>query len=176
MANRAYLVTLDRPETNVPTWINDDDRRYFDSRWTLPLAWLFFFEPENLVAIDEDHWGTTLRFVANRQEACAYFAQKRGLIEQIVADERTTPLLDFLYQKVLEWPGGELLVIDPHEVWQSGADEIVIYRPLLEAIADPQATADFICQKIASVPYSYVVTEFSDSERFEVHLIGYTYW
>ena len=176
MANRAYLVALDRPETDGPTWINDDDRRYFDSRWTLPLAWLFFFEPKNLVVIDEECWGTTLRFVANRRAACAYFAQKRGLIEQIVTDERTAQLLDFIYQKVLEWPGGESLIIDPHEVWQCGDDEIDIYRSLLEAIADPQATAKSICQAIVAVPYSYVVTDFSDSERFEVYLIGYTYW
>lgn len=84
-------------------------------------------------------------------------------------------MLDFLYQTVSQWPNGEYLVLDPDEIWESIPDDIPVYRPLLEAIANQHATPDTIRQTIANTPHACIVTEFSDAERFELHLIGYTY-
>ncbi|WP_394795036.1 hypothetical protein [Armatimonas sp.] len=176
MANRAYLTTHDLLGVNKTTLLLADDFRYFDSRWTIPLAWLFFYRPEELVVVDEDGWGPMLRLVADRLSACDYFTQKRPLLEALAGNMEFMLPLNRLYSRVRDWRQGKYLILIPDQIWESFPDDIPVYRPLFEAIADPQATPDSIRLRIAGIPHSYVVTEFTDPERFEIHLTGYTYW
>ncbi|WP_309723377.1 hypothetical protein, partial [Armatimonas sp.] len=113
MANRAYLTTHDLLGVNKTTLLLAADCRYFDSRWTIPLAWLFFFRPEELVVIDEDGWGPMLRLVADRLSACDYFTQKRPLLEALAGNMEFMLPLDRLYSRVRDWRQGKYLILIP---------------------------------------------------------------
>ncbi|MEL7338636.1 MAG: hypothetical protein AAFN70_20790, partial [Planctomycetota bacterium] len=55
MANRAYLYAASREP--VGEWEYPNDGEYFDSRWTIPLAWWLLFSSEDFRMIDDSLYG-----------------------------------------------------------------------------------------------------------------------
>ena len=78
MANRAYLYTSDRPDN----WERPQED-YYDSRWTIPLAWFFFYKPSDIRMVDVhsggSHW-QEVKFSAEKQTALARFAAREPLL------------------------------------------------------------------------------------------------
>src|SRR5206468_2063391 len=82
MADRAYLYSDDRPDAwDVP------EEGYYDSRWTLPLAWFFFFRPEDVRLIDAGYGGSRWREVrlsAEKAPARERFERRRPLLMSVI--------------------------------------------------------------------------------------------
>jgi hypothetical protein len=82
MVDRAYLDSDDRPDA----W-DAPDGGYYDSRWTLPLAWLFFFRPEDVRLIDVHYGGSRwqeVRMSAEKSSALERFERRKPLLMSIV--------------------------------------------------------------------------------------------
>jgi hypothetical protein len=180
MANRGYLMATHSPHESRVTFINDDDRRYYDSRHYFPLAWLFFFRAPELNFEYEEGYGSEVRFVAKRHEACDYFMKKRSLLEKIVNHTDAIPLLDKLVTTIRSWARGEYLVLSAYEVWQNEDEELEEMQAVLSAIAKENASYEEILECLnkttAPVYTNFYVPEFDDFDVLERDLIGWTYW
>jgi hypothetical protein len=82
MADRAFLYSAHRPDM----W-HAPDEGYYDSRWTLPLAWCFFFRPED-VHLSDVEYGVSLwqevRLSAERDFALELFEVRKPLLMSII--------------------------------------------------------------------------------------------
>jgi hypothetical protein len=168
MANRGYLIASASPSMTLSDLTNKGN--YYCSRHTIPLAWLFFFQPSDVQFVFCDNWEFDIRLMANRQEACAYFALRRHFIEGIVDHPDAIPLLDELYNAVRSWDRGDLLLMLPCDIWQHlrYEDDVPTLHPLFEAIAHPDATIESIKNAIQSS----VCTTFDTPEQLRDALIG----
>lgn len=83
MADSAYLYSDDRPDA----WDEPDEGCFCDSRWTLPLAWFFFFEPEDVRLIDVESEGSQwqeVRLSAEKKSALELFELRKPLLMSMI--------------------------------------------------------------------------------------------
>ena len=176
MADRAYLYSDDRPDA----W-NAPEEGYYDSRWTLPLAWFFFFRPGDVRLIDvaygDSRW-QEVRLSAEKDSALELFVLRKPLLISIIGHR----LGDHAVARFVSTVGGShgrYLLIDPDEVLggiNCGFDDD---RGHAERIAHILAVlGDGSCPSDAAreITGPYVKELSPDPNRFESQVLGYTYW
>jgi hypothetical protein len=175
MADRAYLYSDDRPDT----W-DAPEEDYYDSRWTLPLAWFFFFRSGDVRLIDVDYGNSRwqeVRLSAEKDSALALFELRKPLLMSIIGHR----LGDDAVARFVATVGGRhgrYLLIDPDEVLggincgfddDRGHAERIAH--ILAVLGDGSCPAD--AAREITGPY---VKELSpDPHRFECQVLGYTY-
>lgn len=84
MANRAYLYASDSSDVVANSPIRED---YFDSRWTIPIAWWFFFDRSNLQLMDVTYGGDRwqeLKLISPKATTLSRFARRRSILDNVV--------------------------------------------------------------------------------------------
>ncbi len=175
MADRAYLYADDRPDA----W-DEPEEGYYDSRWTLPLAWFFFFRPENVFLIDVCSHGSRWREVrlsAEKDAALKLFDVRKPLLTSLIGPRLSNAAVDRFVATVGERPGRYIL-LNPAEVLggiNCGFDDDQGHArrisQILVDLGDGSCSADAIRE--ATGPY---VKDLSpDPDKCECQIIGYTY-
>ena len=173
MANRAYLWSGDR---------NDEKSTepYYDSRHNIPLAWWFLFEERDISLVHKSYWLTEknyemhwreVRFLAAKPKALAAFNSRKPLLLEIVGQDFDITAIEVFYKDLCNWPGPYLLM-DPTEVLQGEHFE---YEPCLRIARSIHTEYPVVGKVVASVSV-YSQTTFDDQEKFDLNVVGYTYW
>jgi len=176
MADRAYLYSEDRPDA----W-NAPEEGYYDSRWTLPLAWFFFFKPGDIRLIDVVHGDSQwqeVRLSAEKDSALALFQLRKPLLMSIIGHRVSGDAVATFIATVNGRPGRYLL-LDPDEVlggigcgFDDDRGHAERIAQILTILGDGSCTAE-VAREITG-PY---VKELSpDPDRCECQILGYTYW
>lgn len=119
MANRAYLYASDSEDGN--NWRLPEDGEYFDSRWTIPFAWWFLFDPEDLKLVDFRFDAATwqsLRFVADRMTAINRIVERRQLLDPLVRKHLDLRHVDYFIAVLSQWRSRYLLM-DPDQIFDA---------------------------------------------------------
>jgi len=174
MANRAYLYSDDRPDA----WERPEEG-YYDSRWTLPLAWFYFFRPEDVRLIDVQHGGSQwqeVRLSAEKGPALDLFERRKSLLMSVIGHRIGGDAIAKFLSTVGSRPG-RFLLMNPDSVLggmgfeedRGHAERIArILTDLGEGTVPPDAARD------ATRPY--VGDLAPDPDRCECQILGYTYW
>ena len=148
MANRAYLFPTDDPNCWDPDR-ESGDSVYYDSRHTIPLAWWFLFNPEDVRTIEigptkvgsitlKGH--SELRLRCERQTALSRLADRHDALEQVVRGRVDKRVLKFFRAILDEW-SGRYLVMNPEEplwVWPEDTQEhFGAFKKLIATLASP---------------------------------------
>lgn len=173
MANRAYLFCTDVIDESI--WWNRD-RKYYDSRWQIPLAWFFFFSVEDLHWWERQESGDTwkeIKLWTEKESGLKRFSQRRKVLEPIIKDRLDVQILDRFKQEIISLKGC-LLVLDPEEIIggisYSNLEHFNAIKCILETIDRGDASAVKNLSKLG------IYFQFSDDPgRWELNLIGYTY-
>lgn len=174
MANRAYLFSSDRDDPEV--WHRHTDI-YYDSRWTVPLSWWFFFRVPDLRLVNiqygEASWDE-VKFVADKAQALAAFAERRELLSSLTKTPDGEEIITHFLDAVRAWSGTYLLM-DPEEPFTGGGEpeeghQLRCLRILAGIDAQGAAVEDVAA---ALSPYSCV--EFDTRDDFVEQVVGYTY-
>jgi hypothetical protein len=176
MADRAYLYSDDRPDAR-----DAPEEGYHDSRWTLPLAWFFFFQPEDVRLIDVDYGGSRwqeVRVSAEKDFALELLELRKPLLMSIIGSRLSGDAVARFLSTVGRRPGRYLLM-DPHEVlggincdFEDDRGHAERIARILTVLGDDPCPAD-LAREITG-PY---VKELSpDPDRCECQILGYTYW
>jgi hypothetical protein len=175
VANRAYLFSNDR----LDAW--DEAREaegYYDSRWTIPLAWFYFFRPEDVCLVDV-HYGDSqwqqVKLGAEKDSALTLFQVREPLLMSVIGHRISCDAVAEFVATVGKRPGRYLLM-DPQEVLGGlGEDDEAHakrFTEILSTLGDGQGSTD--AARAATLPY---VGEFeTDPDRCVCQVLGYTYW
>jgi len=186
MANRAYLFCSDCDPGDPLTWseLDRNGQRYYDSYHNIPLAWFFFFKPDDVKLIDvcssiipfvdktlwQDQWQEP-KFMASKRQALETFKQREPLLSQIVgsglysdAFARFLPFLESL--------PGACLCMDPGEVAQGDEEDYLPLRRAVELVDNGEMPLQILREALGR--FSEVA--YKDGDDFVLNLIGTTYW
>lgn len=132
MANRAYLYFVDEKPVQIRTWENDYND-YLDSRHNVPLAWLLFFEPDDLLILPQlEGWDKVLLTVGWKM-ARERFERRAFLLTRFFDSDVLAPIQnDFL--AALGRLQKPILVLDPYEI--DGLDSPDQWREMLRVVSD----------------------------------------
>ncbi len=175
MADRAYLYSDDRPDA----W-DAPQEGYYDSRWTIPLAWFFFFEPWDVHLIDVDYGGSRwqeVRLSSEKDSALNLFERRRPLLMSIIGRRLSDDAVARFISTVGGRPGRYLL-IDPDEVLGGINCGFADDRGHAERIAQILAVlGDGSCTAEAARDMTgpYVKDLPPDPHQCECQILGYTY-
>lgn len=173
MANRAYLFCTDVIDESI--WWNRD-RKYYDSRWQIPVVWFFFFSVADLYWRERQEDGDTWKEVklwTEKENALKRFSQRRKMLESIIKDRLDVQLLDRFKQEIINLKGS-LLVLDPEEIIAgisySDLEHFKAIQCILETIESGDATTIKNLSKLGTY------FQFGDDpDRWELNVIGCTY-
>ncbi len=174
MANRAYLFATDGTE---PKWgwpLSDaPDREFYDSRWSVPVAWFLFFAPGDVLLKDaahrSDHW-REVYLLGDRRLGIARFEQRRRVLSG------RFPLGEVDYESFLadisSWSGRNLAV-DLREIGPEGENDemqAACFAKALRALdrMDGDAFFDGLKHYLGEFPSA-------DAERLAISAIGCAY-
>jgi hypothetical protein len=176
MANRAYLFSSDRDDDGV--WERHGDI-YYDSRWTVPLAWWFFFRTDDIRLVEINSRGASwheVKFAADKARALSAFAERRGLLARVAGRPGGERVISRLFDAVGAWPGRYLL-LEPEEVFSFGGEPEEGHRlrcaRILSALDAEGAAAEDVVEAIR--PYSCTEFDGLDDDDFVEQVVGYTY-
>lgn len=111
MANRAFLYATDIvPDEAAHLSLWQEGVPYFDSRWTLPCAWYFLFQPRDLKSFHG-----TYRFVATRKEALALARSRADLFAAVGGGLPAKAMFLGFLRKLAGWQG-DFLWLDAQSV------------------------------------------------------------
>jgi hypothetical protein len=170
MANRAYLFPAERAE------LLDVDRQndavgYFDSRWCVPVAWWFLFEPGDVVVSSLQE----MRMRADRQNAIDRFIRRRGALEELLCGRIDLKCIDFLVAFLSAWTW-RWLVLDPSEILGlcrgDDAQQAAWFVRILQALSSSE-TPDLIKFEAESRDISPV--DRAAGHSVEAQVIGFSY-
>lgn len=176
MANRAYLYSSDNPEEwECPGRYLRPGEPYYDSRWLIPLAWLYFFDPEDVSLIEVEQW-FEVRLRVEKKLAIERFDTRLPLLKSRIDGRIDETMLDTFMLNV-ETRSGHYLYIEPNEVlggFYSESDEThaTQIQDILALIDTPPGLDPDLEQAIEY----YVGSLDHPIEEREVRIIGYTYW
>ena len=176
MADRAYLYSDDRPDA----W-DAPEEGYYDSRWTIPLAWFFFFKPEDVRLIDVQYGGSQwqeVRLSAEKSSALDLFERRKPLLMSIVG-HRISDDAVARFVSTIGGRRGRYLLIDPNSVLGGINCDFEDDRGHAERIAHILAVlGDGSCPAEAAreITGPYVKDFSPDPDGFECQVLGYTYW
>jgi len=166
MANRAYLFSADRADA----WkLPDED--YYDSRWTIPLAWFFFFRPENIqmVGLGGSHW-EECKLSGEKQTCLESFASRQPLLLSLIGDYPTREMIAKFAATVEDRPG-LLLMMDPGEVLggigQRDESDAKMFARILCLLDSGEAVREAMSLYVGQLS--------QDPGKRECQVIGYTY-
>ena len=173
MANRAYLYASDRSDD----W-DHGEKEYYDSRWAIPLAWFFLYEPADVRLIDVyrqgSHWQEA-KLWAEKATAVARFVRRGRMLLSLIGGRLPKEAVGEFVAKVEERPGRNLLM-DPAEVLGGGggteAEHAANFVRILSAIGDGDAHGE----TVRALAQFYVGEFDADPARFECQILGVTYW
>jgi hypothetical protein len=170
MANRAYLYSSDRPDD----W-KCPDEGYYDSRWTVPLAWWLLFGPGDAVWFEVECNGSRWREVklsAPKGRALAAFAARRPLLLSLLGGGLDEADTDRFAATVAGRTGG-YLIVDPEEVLGgyglSDEAHMEAFRLALDAVAGGEPV------EMLRATRRYVGELGAGSGGWERQVFGYTY-
>lgn len=175
MADRAYLYSDDRPDA----WKAPEDC-YYDSRWTIPLAWFFFFKPEDVRLVDAHYEGSQwqeVRLSAAKLTALELFERRKALLMSIIGhrmgDEAITRFVSTVRGR-----RGRHLFVNPDEVlggincdFEDDQGHAVHIAQILATLGDGSC----LVEKAIEITAPYVKDFSPDPDRFECQVLGYTY-
>jgi hypothetical protein len=168
--NRAYLYSSDRPDD----W-GRPEIGYFDSRWTIPLAWWLFFERGNAVWREVETNGNRwheVKLSAPKCRALRLFAARRLLLLPLLGGGLGEADVDRFVATVAARPGDHLIV-DPEEVLggYSLSDEAHMraFELALAAVAAGEPS------EVVRATREYVGELGASASGWECQVFGYTY-
>ena len=175
MADRAYLYSDDRPDA----WDAPESGCY-DPRWTLPIAWLFFFRPEDVRLIDVQYGGSQwqeVRMSSETSTALELIERRKPLPMSIVGHR----IVDDVVARCVSKVGGgrgQYLMVDPSGVlgginrdFEDDRGHAGRIARILAVLGDGSCPAEVARE--TTWPY---VTDYSpDPAKFECQALGYTY-
>ncbi|MBI4751869.1 MAG: hypothetical protein HY774_25575 [Acidobacteria bacterium] len=173
MANRAYLFCTDVIEESI--WWNRD-RKYYDSRWQIPLAWFFFFSAGDLHWWERQESGDSWKEVklwTEKENALKRFSQRRKVLEPIIKDRLDVQILDRFKREIISLKG-IYLVLDPEEIIGGisypDLEHFNAIKCILETIDHGDAST------VKNLSGLGIYFQFSDDPgRWELNVIGCTY-
>jgi hypothetical protein len=173
MANRAYLYSSDRPDA----WALPEED-YYDSRHTIPLAWFFFYRPDDIRMVDAyfgaSHW-QEVKFSAEKQTALALFTARQRLLMSVVGGRVSREKVARFVETVTNRPG-RFLLMDPMEVLGGISEDDLIDAERFARIVTLLGSGDEPLELIREATLPYVGDFSPDPDRSECQIIGYTYW
>lgn len=148
-----------------------------DSRHTIPLAWFFFFRPDDIQIVDVRYGGShwqEVKLSAEKPNSLDLFAARqpplRLLVEDCVTREKTARFL-----ATIERRPGRFLLMDPREVLSGiGNDDEVdaqTFLRILQLLDSDEASPDVVREAM----HPFVGNLSSDLDQRECQVIGYTY-
>jgi len=169
MANRAYLYSSDRPDGwEVP------EQDYYDSRHSIPLAWFFFYQPNDIRMVDVHYQNSKwqeVKLSAEMPSALNLFAMRKSLLMSMVQDRLGLDTIDEFIAKVQN-RSGKYLLMNPEEILSDEATEDAArFAKFLIVLGDGNVPNDVA--RRATRPY--VPTFDRDPDRCLCQIIGYTY-
>ena len=175
MADRAYLYADDRPDM----W-DAPEKGYYDSRWTVPLAWFFFFKPGDVRLIDIDYGGSQwqeVRLSAEKNTALDLFERRKPLLLSIIGRRISDDAVSRFILTIAGRPGRYLLM-DPHEVlggingsFADDTEHAERIAKILAFLGDGSCPAD----AAREITGPYVKEISTDPDHCECQILGYTY-
>src|SRR5262249_30080856 len=153
----------------------EDD--YCDSRWRVPLAWFFFYRPQDIRMVDvhshRSHW-QEVKLAADRVSALELFMRRRTLLLSLVEGRGSEGAV----AELQTWAGGRsasFLLMDPRQVLGGISHEDAWHAKrfaqifsLLDSSPDLKAVLEAV--------YPYVGSFDPDSDTRLGQVVGYTYW
>lgn len=177
MSNYAYLYASDTYHTGG--WYASNLSFYVgapiaDSRWSLPFAWPFFFDKENLVVHDDDGY-ESVQFIAAKDEAIALFKTRLPLLAQLTGNhpdfhEHIAALLVL----VQSWEG-QYLFLDDSEVMDMPAEEsLPLCHAFFQSINQTPPDLALIVEnlRVLESDLSIVRRDETEPDAFKRNLIG----
>ena len=172
MANRAYLYSSDRSDA----WERPYED-YYDSRWTIPLAWFFFYQPENIRLVDVDsggsHW-KEVKFSAGKHDAVALFAIRERLLMSLVEGTISRDIIA-RFVATVEKRSGYFLLMDPEEVLGGMAGDDLGHAERFAQILTCLGSGEGSSEAIREAARPYVGAFDPNLDRCLYQVIGYTY-
>ena len=177
MANRAYLFTSDRTDAGVWDFRQRGDA-YYDSRWSIPVAWFFFFRASDvrLVAAGldfSDPW-QEVKFLTKKKPAIDLFAVRQPLLLSIIGSE----LKEYTITKFLETVSrrqGKYLLLNPEQVLgsmpQSDEQHYEALRRILIMIDDGIPNLPGFVEAMSA----YTNVKYSNAAEYYRNIVGYMY-
>jgi hypothetical protein len=176
MANRAYLFSFDEID-EIPDWRLSARAKYYDSRWSIPLAWFFFFQPGDVKMLQvkrrSESWEEP-KLVTVRESALKTFASRQGALLAVADGRVTSGLLDRLANDVATWPG-KLLVLDPCEILMGVGESDDWHYAKIESILQLLSTEGVTPDEIRSETALYWHPETKYDGQDAGNFIGFTY-
>jgi hypothetical protein len=173
MANRAYLFVSNREEGDPRTRGEYPEDWYYNSRWCIPLAWFFFFDPRDVRLAPVKDWHEVL-FVASKPQALLRFDRRLSLLRSLVDASVDWDRVVF-FRDDLEAIIGLNLILDPSEILMGFEGEdawhVERFQNILDSLDKPlpldPTTLDLLD--------AYVGPRDQDADRTLGQMVGYTY-
>lgn len=176
MADMAYLYTDDRPDA----W-EEPEEGYCFSKWLIPLAWFFFFKPEDVRLIDvrsDDSIWQEVRITAEKGHAVELFEIRKPLLMSLIDDRIDGASVEAFVSTVSNRPE-RFLLINPNEVlggvdcaFDDDEGQARRISEILANLGDGSCPTNLARE--LTVPY---VKEFStDPNRCRGQILGYIDW
>ena len=168
MANRAYLYSSDCPDA----W-KQPEEGYYDSRWTIPLAWFFLFRPGDVRLIDVASW-KEVRLSAEKISALDVFRIRRPLLMSLIGHRISGEEVEQFIATIRERPGRHLLM-NPDEVLCGFGDDDEVDADRFTRICEVLGDGDGSAEAAREATLRYVGDLDPDPLRCECQVLGYTY-
>jgi hypothetical protein len=175
MADSAYLYSDDRPDAWDPP-----EEEYYDSRWTFPLAWFFFFRPEDVHLIEVHSDGSQwqeVRLSAEKGPALDLFERRKPLLMSMIGHRMDDDAVARFVSTVGERRGRYLLV-NPDEVLggiNCGFDDDRGHAQRIAHILAVLGDGSCPAEVAREITGPYVKDLPPDPDKFECQVLGYTY-
>jgi hypothetical protein len=172
MANRAYLYSADRPDK----W-DTPDEGYYDSRWTIPLAWFYFFGVEDVHLVDVRYGGShwqEVKVSADKNSALALFEARTPLLLSIIGRRLSSDEVAKFMSAVGGRPGSFLLM-DPVEVLGGMSEDDHVHAGRFTQIFTILGTGGGPPDAARDATRPYVGDLSPDPVRCECQVLGFTY-
>jgi hypothetical protein len=173
MANRAYLYSLDQ----LDHW-KRPDRDYYDSRWSIPLAWFFFYRPSAIYMADIRFQGSTwqdVKLVADKDAAVELFKRRQPLLRSVIGGRLDAELVA-AFAVTVGSRAGHCLVLDPAEVLGGRSEDdrwhAEQFSCLLDVLQEERVRPEAVLQAAST----YVGALEADPDLLVGQVLGYTYW
>ena len=173
MANRAYLYSADRlhpwPRAGEP---------YYDSRWTIPLAWFFFYRSTDIHNVEgqsQDSKRQEVKLAAEKGAAIALLKARQTLLRATVTGRIRADAIE-AFVKTVEARPGKSLLLDPQEVFDGRAEDQTWHADRLVHILSTLETDHVRPQAVLEAASRYVGSLDPDPNRLLGQIFGYTYW
>ncbi len=157
------------------------ERVYYDSRHTIPVAWWFLFEPPDVLRIERelpDQCGRLqrvqyVRFRVERERAIDRFVSRRQYLTSLVRGRVEPRHVDFFVAILQAW-SGRYLVMNPNEILQRSVEEdLAVVAKIVEIASTPKPDMEAFVTSFSYV--CAVPAESDDADARQVKVLGFTY-